>query len=113
MTAFHHVGSFGFKEMTQLILNFTKENGRIDLNARDEHGDTAFQVACIWGNKETAKMILENWKEFGIDLKIRNNAGHTALDMNMDRRPELKAMLEEEYSKIEASEPAFKKHKKE
>ena len=109
MTAFHHVGSFGFKEMTKLILNFTKENGRIDLNARDENGETAFQVACIWGNKETADLIIENWKEFDIDLKIRNIAGHTALDMlhenNMDGRPELKAMLEEEYSKIDASEP--------
>ena len=81
-TALHWACRFdGNTEMTKLILNFSKEKGRIDLNAKDDNLETAFQVACTFGSKETAKFILQNWKEFGIDIKSQNNAGHNALDM--------------------------------
>ena len=103
--------------MVKSILNFTKRNGRIDLNAKDENGETAFHFACIWDNIEGAEFILQNWKEFGIDIKSQNNAGHNALDMlhlnNMDGRHKLLIpMLEEEYLKIDASEPPSKIPKK-
>ena len=113
ITAFHVACSFcKTLEMVKLIMNFTKGNRRINLNARDVNGETAFHYAFIWENKEAAKFILENWKEFGIDIKRKNKSGHTALDMlhknDMDGRHELIPMLEEEYSKIDAYEPPSK-----
>ena len=117
-TALHWACRFdGNTEITKLILNFSKEKGRIDLNAKDDNLETAFQVACTFGSKETAKFILQNWKEFGIDIKNQNSVGHNALDRlrgqnmdSMDGRHELIPMLEEEYSKIDdaSSEPTFK-----
>ena len=62
------------------------------------------------------KLILENWKEVGIDIKSRNIGGQTALDnlrfRYQNRQNEVITMLEEEYSKMDSSEPAFKRHKK-
>ena len=112
-TAFHNACSFGGNpEMAKLILNFAKANGRIDLNAKDEVGNTAFQLACIQTVKETAEFILQNWKEFGIDIKAQNNEGCTTLDMLMfSHDKELITMLKEEYSKIDDYEPPLKMRK--
>ena len=81
-------------------------------------------VACKNGEPETVQMILENWKEFGIDIKALDNQGHTALDVineelnddssssysysysseeenYFDEHNEIKKMLEKEYSQID------------
>ena len=51
-------------------------------------------------------MILENWKELGIDITNKNIVGQSALDIlrghDIDRLNELITMLEEEYLKIDA-----------
>ena len=44
-------------EIVQLILDFSKENGGIDLNARDEDGETAFHLARAYGNMKTVKLF--------------------------------------------------------
>ena len=53
-------------------------------------------------------MILKNWKEFGIDIKVQNNDGKTALDLIKNRDGEefnqIKKMLEKEYSQIDVTE---------
>ena len=62
------------------------------------------------------KLILENWKEVGIDIKTQNIEGKTALYIlhleYQNEQNDIVTMLEEEYSKMDSSEPAFKRHKK-
>ena len=62
------------------------------------------------------KLILENWKEVGIDIKTQNIEGKTALDIlrleYQNEQNDIVTMLEEEYSNMDSSEPAFKRHKK-
>ena len=44
------------------------------LNVQDDNcGRTAFMHACTHGGKETAQMIIENSKEFGINLNARSD----------------------------------------
>ena len=94
----------------KLILDFARENNGIDLNARDEDGKTACWRACYSGKIRIIKLLLDNWKELDIDIKSKNNEGQTALDiLNINGNEgfkEVKTMLEEEYSKIDDSEPA-------
>ena len=53
-------------------------NLKIDLNARDKYGNTAFHYACMFGRKETVKMMIENSESLKLDLKAKNNDGKTA-----------------------------------
>ena len=63
--------------------------------------------ACWNGRTETVQMILKNWKEFGIDIKVQNNRGQTALD-HVNRscfgNLVIKRMLENEYLQIDVTE---------
>ena len=121
-TAFHLACEKGNTEIAKLILNFTHENGKIDINTRDENEETPFHWACVRGRIETVKMILGNWKKFGINIKTQNNEGQTALDIlrgkdqilshGIDRLKETITMLENEYSKIDGSEPVLLRKKK-
>ena len=67
-------------------------------------------------NTKIVKLILENWKEVGIDIKTQNIEGKTALYIlqleYQNEQNDIVTMLEEEYSKMDSSEPAFKRHKK-
>ena len=62
------------------------------------------------------KLILENLKEVGIDIKTQNIEGKTALYIlhleYQNEQNDVVTMLEEEYSKMDSSEPVFKRHKK-
>ena len=77
---------------------------------------TGFYYACLVENTKIVKLILENWKEVGIDIKTQNIEGNTALDIlrlrHQNRQNEVITMLEEEYSKMDSSEPPSKKAKK-
>ena len=111
----------GFTELAKLMIESTQYSiTPLDLNAKDDNGNTAFHHACITACRlstdSTVKMFLENWREFGIDIKVQNNHGQTALDIlrgkDVDELNEVRILLEEEYSEMDASEPAFKRHKK-
>merc|ERR1712062_668896 len=52
-----------------------------DMNSKDEDGFTAWHWACIYGQTETAQLIIKNSKEFGIDLNAKANGGSTAFQM--------------------------------
>ena len=98
----------------------------LDLNAKDDDGNTALHHACITAcnyspendsTDSTVKMFLEIWREFGIDIKVQNNDGQTALDIlcwndNDEQLKEVRTMCEEEYSKIDTAEPRLKRRKK-
>merc|ERR1711953_1387331 len=48
-------------------------------------GSTAWHLACHNGHTETAKLIIQNSKEFGIDLNAENSYGSTALHWACDK----------------------------
>ena len=50
-----------------------------DMNTEDGGGRTAFHKACCYGQTETAQLIIQSSKDFGIDLNAnRNGSGWTA-----------------------------------
>ena len=58
---------------------------RIDLNRKDNDGDTAFHYICQTGNSELVKIFMENAVALSIDFNIRNNDGMTAFHIVCDR----------------------------
>ena len=55
---------------------------------------TALHSACTRGKRETAQLIIQNSKEFGIDLNARTNHGNTALHLAcFNGRPESVQMV--------------------
>ena len=49
-----------------------------DMNVEDDDGNTAWHEACKYGRTETAQLIIQYSKDFGIDLNAKNNNGKTA-----------------------------------
>ncbi len=49
--------------------------GDLDINTRDQHGNTLFILACQQGSKKLAKFLLRR----GSDMNAQNHAGNTAL----------------------------------
>ena len=106
-------------EMVQLMIRSSKDHG-IDLNMQNWLGRSAFHVACQVASLEIPKLLLENYKEFGIDIMMHEDTGgYTALDMlksRLDDKWEIeegveewekfKSILEEEYAKHDSLEPA-------
>lgn len=45
----------------------------IDLNAKDMNGQTAFQLACLYGHLDTVEILIKNSRQFNIDLNIKDN----------------------------------------
>ena len=46
----------------------------IDLNTKDNHGMTAFILACYWGREYIVEMLIENSHHFKIDLTAKDNS---------------------------------------
>jgi len=106
-------------EMVQLIIDSSKD-GRIDLNMRDDEGMSAFHVACMYAPLKITKLLFENYKELGIDIKHEDSQEDTALDIiiirlyiekweledGVEEWKKFKYILKEEYAKIDALEPA-------
>ena len=65
----------GHKDVVQLLLDNSERN--IDLNARNQFGETALMYACENGNKDVVQLLLDN-SERNIDLNARNDFGRTA-----------------------------------
>ena len=55
----------GHKDVVQLLLDHSE---RIELNARDNSGWTAFLKACYFGHKDVVKLLLK-YSEF-VDINI-------------------------------------------
>ena len=72
---------YGRTETVQWFIQCSKEH-EIDLNARDDRGNTVLHLACCSGYPETVRLVMNNLKEFAIDMKdAQNNNGKTALDL--------------------------------
>ena len=69
-------------ESVKMILDFAQEKDAIDLNARDDQGQTPFHMTCRRGTTEIAKLIIDFSKENGgIDLNARDEDGETAFQL--------------------------------
>ena len=117
LTGFHLICINGDNEVVKLMIESAIECG-IDFNVRDKYGATGFYYACQNGQTETVRLLLENWQEIGIDIKMRCHEGITPLqhvnhmiNEGKTNLSKVKEMLEEEYSKIDSSEPLNKKRK--
>ena len=66
----------GSTEIVNFLVRSSKEFG-IDLNARNDDGETGFMRACYYGQTEIVKLMINSSKEFGIDLNVRNVNGDT------------------------------------
>ena len=55
----------GHKDVVQLLLNHCE---RIELNARDNNGYTAFMRACKLGRKDVVKLLLKYPKVVNINI---------------------------------------------
>ena len=58
------------------IIHNSAELG-IDLNTKDDHGYTAFHLACDRGHANAAKMIMANSAALKIDLNTKSEFGDT------------------------------------
>ena len=63
----------GHKGVVQLLLNHSI---RIDLNARDKYGKTAFMKACAHGKKDIVQLLLDH-SDPNIELNARSSSGKT------------------------------------
>ena len=43
----------------------------IDVNAKNQYGETAFHFACDNGQTEVAEMLIQKSREFNIDLNAK------------------------------------------
>ena len=59
---------FGHKNVVKLLLD---NSDKIDLNARDNDGVTAYMKACTKGHKDVVKLLLKYPKV--VDIKIPDN----------------------------------------
>ena len=64
----------GHKDVVKLLLDHSE---RIELNARDNEGQTVFMFACGNGHKDIVIMLLAHSDR--IDLNATDNSGKTAL----------------------------------
>ena len=108
--------------MVELIIRSSKDH-IIDLNMWDLYGRSGFHFACGVAPLEIAKLLLKNYKEFGIDINTMNHLyqGGTALDYlklrltgycyevieeSTEEWKEFASTLEEEYAKINSLDNA-------
>ena len=69
----HEAAKIGAVKLMEFILRTS-----FDMNTKDYYGRTAWHEACINGQTETAQLIIQSSKEFGIDLNAKDDYGWTA-----------------------------------
>ena len=69
----HEAAKIGATKLMEFILRTS-----FDMNTKDYYGRTAWHEACSNGQTETAQLIIQSSKEFGIDLNAKDDYGWTA-----------------------------------
>jgi ankyrin repeat protein len=54
---------------------------KIDLNIKDNNGNTALHIACLNGHSEIVEIIIKNSSELKIDLNSKEEGGWTAFHL--------------------------------
>ena len=70
----HEAAKIGAVKLMEFILRTS-----FDMNTKDIDGWTAWHLACSNGQTETAQLIIESSKDFGIELNAKDDIGSTAL----------------------------------
>ena len=123
-TAFHGACQDGHTEIVNSMITSSKEFD-IDLNTKNEDGDTGLVFACDMDHIEVVSLIVENRKKYGINIQQKSNSGLTALDLvnNRIRRmvnglitfnpslQKLRDILEEAYAADNHAQPSSKRLK--
>ena len=63
------------------ILIKKSSNLKIDINAKDYSGWTAFHNACSFRGIEVVEMMIENTESSKLDLRLKMNEGRTAFQV--------------------------------
>ena len=69
----HEAAKIGAVKLMEFILRT-----EYDMNFDGGYGRTIWHVACIHGRTETAQLIIQSSKDFGIDLNDKDISGMTA-----------------------------------
>jgi len=69
----HEAARIGAVKLMEFILRTS-----YDLNTKNRYGSTAWHCACRYGQTETAQLLTESSKEFGIDLNAKDDYESTA-----------------------------------
>ena len=69
----HEAAKIGATKLMEFILRTS-----FDMNTKAHKGWTAWHLACRNGQTETAQLIIQSSKEFGIDLNAKDDYGWTA-----------------------------------
>merc|ERR1711860_426981 len=69
----HQAAKIGAVKLMEFILRTS-----FDMNAKDDFRRTALHLASIYGKTETAQLLIQSSKDFGIDLNAKDDIGSTA-----------------------------------
>ena len=58
-----------------------KSKHQFDFNAKSNDGRTGFILACEYKKEKAVDLILANYKDLKIDLKIKDNAGRSGMEL--------------------------------
>jgi len=69
----HEAAKIGAVKLMEFILRTS-----FDMNAKYHFGRTAWHLACYYGQTETAQLLIQSSKDFGIDLNAKDDSEWTA-----------------------------------
>merc|ERR1711860_117693 len=72
----HKAAEIGAVKLMEFILRTS-----FDMNAKDDFRRTALHLASIYGKTETAQLIIQYSRDFGIDMNTKANFERTALHL--------------------------------
>jgi len=92
-SALHKAAFWGHNKMVEYLVQVCK----LDVNAKDNYGDTALHDASKFGHEQLVRILLEN----GADRTIKNNEGKDALQVAQEHeKPAVVEMLRTLNSKL-------------
>merc|ERR1712004_184363 len=69
----HEAASIGATKLMEFILRTS-----FDMNTKDDYGRSVWHEACYHGQTETAQLLIQSSRDFGIDLNAKIEFGYTA-----------------------------------
>ena len=71
---------FGLSKIANILIT-KSANLKIDLNARNRYGQTAFHYACHRGRRDIVAMMIEHAESLKLNFKIKDMIGETAFQI--------------------------------
>ena len=88
--------------METILVNSSNQN--IDINAKNNNGETAFHMAFKHRQSTIIEMLIQNASKYSIGLDVVNNAGQTGYDLILTNgnSNDIVKMLTEKYFHLSA-----------